>query len=54
MEKLYGYIIDDDKPFLIDDYKDNCEPAEENIGKNTVAVEMPKYLRKKQGKSFMN
>lgn len=39
----------DNKPFVISDYPDACEEAEELEGTNTVGVDLPKYLNQDKG-----
>lgn len=42
----------DNKPFIIDDYKNACEPAEELEGTNTTGTEIPRYLRTNKGRGL--
>ena len=39
----------DERPFIIDDYKTACEPAEELEGTNTTGTEIPRYMREEKG-----
>lgn len=43
----------DNKPWLFKEYEDVCEPAEEATGKNTVGIQLPQYLNKKEGKTLL-
>ena len=42
----------DERPFIIDEYSDVCEPAEELEGTNTTGSELPRYMRQDKGKSL--
>lgn len=38
-----------ERPFIIDEHLDACEPAEELEGTNTTGTELPRYMRKDKG-----
>ena len=42
----------DERPFIIDEYSDVSEPAEELEGTNTTGSEIPRYMRQDKGKGL--
>ncbi len=45
IKDMFFFLRGNDKPFLIKEYSEFIEPAEEKTGKSNVGIDMPQYLQ---------
>ncbi len=53
IKDLFYYLRGNDKPFIIRDFKDYIEPAEDKKGKNEVGIDMPSYFEKGHSSGYI-
>lgn len=53
LRDFFYFLRGDDKPFIIREFKDIIEPAEELYGKSNVGKDLPKHLQDNHEKGYL-